>query len=178
MTVLKGDDIYREEIPSRFITVGIWGNILLAGVFLALMMIQIYQSPLGADPVPDIIYLLLVILFLFLAGLFDNVRLLVVSVTPFGISAGYGHFKFTAFWDNIESYLLDEGKLKTTGESEARVRTDWPGSAVSFTAPGRARLVLRLRTGRFKNFVFSTRSPDELLRVISQQLKDRPYGLI
>ena len=175
--MLKSGEIYREEIPSTLFSIVIWLFMLIAVGFLALLVVQVYKGPIGGYPLPNIFYLLLTMLFLFLAGLLDNFRYLIVSVTPYGITAGYGRFKFTAYWDNIDSYSIDNTSGFFGGWA-ARARLTPEGWAMTYTVARNARLVLKLKSGRFQRLVLSTRSPDELLSVIERQFKDKPHGLI
>ncbi|RZN40355.1 MAG: hypothetical protein EFT35_02970 [Methanophagales archaeon ANME-1-THS] len=148
-------------------TIFLWGLTALlsifTAVFLFLIVYQVLVGPLGEDPAPNWFFLFMSLLFLFMA---INFRALSIKMTARSVIVGYGIFKRTIFWDNIERCYVDEVssiRYGGWGIRIGRVKGKW---RLVYNVIGGPRVVLSLKRGRFGEFVFSTRNPDEVMRVV------------
>ena len=73
-------------------------------------------------------------------------------------------------WENIEDVYVDETpaiKYGGAGIRTARIKGEW---VLVYNVIGGPRVVLKLRVGKYKKFVFSTKNPEEVINVIKGQL--------
>ena len=155
--------IYEEQIVSKGMTA------IFVVVIVGLVFVSIYQilvGPLGTRPAPTWVYLLLIVLFLGVTATFSRLR---ITMTPRFIQVGYGVLKRTIPWGSIEHCYLDEASTVRYGGwgiRIARVKGRW---RLVYNVMGGPRIVLSLKEGRFRELAFSTRNPEEVLRVVRQQ---------
>ncbi len=154
---MQADNIYEEKIFLKG-TTGVLA-IFTAGSLFALVY-QIF-------PALNWFFLLMFLLFL---GVTINFNRLVIRMTPRSIAVGYGIFKHTIIWENIEGCYLDEAstiKYGGWGIRIGRVKGKW---ILVYNVIRCPRVVLSLREGRFREFVFSTKSPEQVIKVVKQQI--------
>lgn len=146
-----------------------WITLLLAGfsfLFLFFILYQHFIGPLGNNPLPNWI---LIIIFLLFLGLTFNFISLVLKITPEFILVGYGLYKHEITWDRVKRCYKDQASNVSYGGwgiRFGRVEGQW---RLVYNIPESKRLVLSLKEGTFREFVFSTRNPDEVLRIIREQ---------
>jgi hypothetical protein len=139
----------------------------VSAVFLFAALYQVLIGPIGENPAPNGLYILMALLFLALAITFST---LVIKLTPHSVVVGFGMIKRTIPWDLIERCYMDEvSSLRYGGWGIriGRVRGKW---RLVFNIIGAPRVVLALKRGGFDEFVFSTRHPDEMVRIIRQRI--------
>lgn len=161
---MQADNIYEEKIFLKG-TTGVLA-VFTAG-FLFALVYQILVEPIGVRPAPNWFFLLMFLLFL---GVMINFSRLVIRMTPRSIAVGYGIFKRTIIWENIEGCYLDEAstiRYGGWGIRIGRVKGKWRWV---YNVIGGPRVVLSLREGRFREFVFSTKSPEQVIKVVKQQI--------
>ena len=156
--------LYEERI-----TVWLFRAILgfVSAVFLFAALYQVLIGPIGENPAPNGLYILMALLFLALAITFST---LVITLSPRSVAVGFGIIKRTIPWELIERCYVDEVTSLRYGGWGIRigwVRGKW---RLAFTIIGAPRVVLALKRGRFKEFVFSTRHPDEVIRIVRQRI--------
>jgi len=164
---MQPDEIYHEELSS------FWGKLAIAMMFgssLTFVILFFYQrtyGPVGDDPAPDWVYLVMFAWFLAIGFLVLNFAILTVSATPRGITVAYGRFRYHIPWENIGSYQLDRRPaMLNYGGYGIRISSRANGSVLTYNIMGASTVVLELKQKRFKYFAFSTRRPDELLALI------------
>jgi hypothetical protein len=139
----------------------------VSAVFLFAALYQVLIGPIGENPAPNGLYILMALLFLALAITFST---LVIKLLPRSVVVGFGMIKRTIPWDLIERCYMDEvSSLRYGGWGIriGRVRGKW---RLVFNIIGAPRVVLALKRGGFDEFVFSTRHPDEMVRIIRQRI--------
>jgi len=101
-----------------------------------------------------------------------NFRRLVIEMTEEHIAVGFGVFRRTISWDRIVDIRRDERPLLSYGGVGWRL--DWSrrvgGWIVAFVDFRHPRVILELRGGKIREFVFSTRNPGEVSRLITERL--------
>ena len=154
--------IYEEKIFSKWITA------ILAPVTALMFFLLGYQilvAPVGSNPAPTWILLILSLLFLGITMIFSR---LVIKITPGSVTVGYGIFKHTIPWDNIENCFLDESSAVKYGGSGIRIAKIEGKLRLVYSVIGGPRVVLSLKEGRYQELAFSTRNPGEITRIIKE----------
>ena len=158
--------IYEEKIFLKW-TVSIL-TVFLA-VFLFLLCYQILVGPIGTNPAPNCFYLFMFLLFL---GVMINFSILKIRMTPGYFSVSYGIIKYSILWENIEDCSLDDVstfKYGGWGIRMAQVKGKW---RLVYNVIGGPRIVLSLKKGRFKEFVFSTKNPEEVIKIVKERIEN------
>lgn len=156
--------IYEETIPLWLFTALLGG---FAAVCLFLAVYQIVNGPGGADSPPPWFFLLIGLFFL---GMALNFRTLRIELSQQAVMVGYGIAKRTIPWEVIERCYRDNvSNLRYGGWGIriGRVQGKW---RLVYNTPGAPRVVLALNRGWFPEFVFSTRHPDEVLKIIQERI--------
>ena len=161
---MQAENIYEEKIFSKWITV------ILVSVTVGLLFVLVYQmllEPIGTRSAPSWFFLIMFLLFL---GVTINFCRLTIRMTHRSLSVGYGIFKRTILWENVENCYLDEAstiRYGGWGIRIGRVKGKW---RLVYNVIGGPRAVLSLKKGRFKEFVFSTKNPEEVMNVVKQRI--------
>lgn len=161
---MDSDNIYEEKIFAKVI-----GGLLgVVSVFILIILIyQITVGPLGDDPAPSYFFL---IMFIFLFILTLNFSRLIIRVSFQAVTVGYGIIKKRIPMENIEDCEIDKTpavRYGGAGIRTARIKGEW---VLVYNVVGGPRCVLKLKEGRIKKFVFSTKNPEEIVNVIKGQL--------
>ena len=95
---------------------------------------------------------------------------LVIKITTQSIIIGYGIFKHKIDWDNVLEIYRDKSSTVNYGGwgvHFGKVEGNW---RLVYNIPETPRLVLRLKKGIFREFVFSTKKPDDVIRLVDEQI--------
>ena len=164
------ESIYEETIPFSFIKIILFMMAALAVVFFILFIYQAFVGSLGKNPAPFWFYLLMFLWFSVLTIFVLNFRRLEIRITTQSIKLGYGIFKPSIPWSNVQSCYLDKSSNISYGGwgmRIARVNNKWRRV---FNVIGYPRVVIELKQGRFKELVFSSSKPEEVMLIINQQI--------
>lgn len=157
------ENIYEETVPAK------WMTITFAGITILLFSILLYQvinGPIRAEPAPNIAYLGLTLLFL---GVTLNFRKLKIRIDSEDITAGYGIFKNTISWNKVEKTYLDEASTARYGGwglRIGRVKGNW---RIVYNVVSGPRVVVSSKKGTFRELVFSTKKPEEIMKIIEEK---------
>ena len=154
--------LYEEKITSKWMTAIL---IPVTGIMLFLLGYQVLIGPLGTPPAPTWFYLIMALLFL---GVTLNFSKVIIRMTPSSIAVGYGIFKHTILWENIEGCFLDETSAVKYGGSGIRVTKVGGKSRIVYSVVGGPRVVLSLKEGRYKELAFSTNHPQEVMKLVKE----------
>ncbi|MBZ9571784.1 hypothetical protein KJA15_00360 [Patescibacteria group bacterium] len=134
--------------------------------FLFVLVYQILVGPVGTRPASNWFFLLMFLLFL---GVTINFSRLSIRITHLSVKVSYGIFRHIITWENIKNCYLDEASIIRYGGwgiRIGRVKGKW---RLVYNVIGAPRVVLLLKKGRFKEFVFSTEKPEEVMNIIREQ---------
>jgi len=163
---MQTKNFYEEKIFLKW-TLGILT--VITAVFLFLLFYQILVGSIGTNPAPNWFFLFMFLLFL---GVMINFSRLTIRMTPRYISVGYGIIKHSILWENVEDCYLDEASTTRYGgwgiRIIAKVKGKW--RLVYNVQGGGPRIVLSLKRGRFKEFVFSTKNPEEVIKIAKERI--------
>jgi hypothetical protein len=138
-----------------------------AAVFCSLAVYQILIGPGGANSPPTWFFMLIGLLFLSIAFNFRKLR---IELSPQAVVVGYGIAKRMIPWEAIERCYRDEvSNLRYGGWGIriGRVQGKW---RLVYNTPGAPRVVLSVNRGWFDEFVFSTKHPEEVLRLVRERI--------
>jgi len=165
---VTSDTVYEEIIPFPLGLIAAGIISAFAVLMLVLLVLQLTGGPLGNRPAPDWYYIVM-FAFLFAVGIFvTNFRKLTIRFTPQSITVAFGMLKRTMLWGDVEDYSRDESPAFAYagwGIRMARVRGKW---RLVYNVAGYPGVLLSLRAGRFREFVFSTKNAEQVLDIIRQ----------
>ncbi len=153
--------IYEESIFAK------WLTSILALVTIVFFLMLLYQilakSTSGQFTYPWFLFLM----FLLFLGFTINFRKLVIKMKPDEISVNYGIFKRIIKWENIKKCYVDEDSSLGYGGWGIRIGSGKEGLRLVYNLIGRPRIVLSLKKGKFREFVFSTAHPQKVIEIVS-----------
>ena len=152
---MKHDEIYNEVIPFLAGKVVVVMMAIISVVFLALSISNLYFLVMG-------------LIFIGVTVLVSNFRTLTISIDKSSITASYGRISHRVALDNIESAFVDTNPGIVYGGWGIRMARIKGRSALIYNVISKPRVVLTLKTGRFAQFAFSTRRPDEVISLIQR----------
>ena len=167
--MFSDDVLYEETLPFPLATVATLAILFVTLLMLVLFILQLVSGPLGNRPAPDWFYLVMFILMAAITFLVANFRVLTIRMTGQSVTVAYGLIKKTILWGDIKECFLDSSSplgYGGWGARLARVEGRW---RLVFNVVGASGVVLRLRQGRAREFMFSTKNPEQVLAVITQQ---------
>jgi hypothetical protein len=160
------DEIYHEEIGV------FWGRLAAAIMWLTcvtlfiLLGVQRSYGPLGDNPAPDLVLVLMGVYFAAMGWVLLNFSTFTVGVTPGGLTAGYGRFRYYVAWENVAGYAVAPRSLTAYPGYGIHITRYMGKSALLYRVMGAPTLVLGLKKGRFGYLAFSTKRTDELMSLI------------
>ncbi len=164
-------EIYEEIVPFPLMKLVLGLFIALTIVFLVVFVYQVLVGPVGTKPGPDWLYIIMFLLFAGFTVLIRSFNKLAVIITTQSITVGFGVFKRVISWDDIHGCYLDDasafGSYGGWGIRMAKVKGKW---RLVYNVIGSPTVVLELKKGRFREFVFSTKNPEMVLEVARQQI--------
>lgn len=159
-------EYYRETLFSRFIT-AIFTVVI--GWLLYSLLHQVFVGPLGSRPASNQFLLVMILFFIVLAVNFSRLSIVVNSQ---GVMVGYGVLKHRIPWDNIGGCYTDETSAVMYGGFGirlGRVKGKW---RIVYNVIGGPRVVLQLKRGWYREFVFSTKNPEAIMGIIRKRLNE------
>jgi Ca2+/Na+ antiporter len=154
--------IYHERVSST------WTEVLFLALTLLFLLLLIWRMNAASLDILAAIFSCFFILFLFYSL---NYRILIIRLTSKSLKLTFGIFKWTVPVDNIEECCLDELPiLMRMGGAGIHFMTIHKRYRASFNFLEYPRVVIafKRKAGLVRDISFSTRRPDELLRLIRE----------
>ena len=166
----RGDELYHERLRFRLIDFLLALEALPALGFLAMFFYQVYIGPIGNEPAPNFIYLLMFLLFLGVVWLLANMRYLDISLTPEALTVAFGRFRKSVPWRNVAAVEKMRGPtwIYGYGFHLGLTRGGW---VLVYNILGHSALSLELSGGRIRRLVFSTAHPEEVMALVEGKIK-------
>lgn len=161
--------VYEERLPFPFalgasVVIG-----ALAVMMAVLLVLQVTGNPVGERPAPDWFYLVMFVFLSAIALFVLNFRALFIGMTPQEITVAYGCIRRTVPWGDIEGCFWDESPTFSYGGWGIRITRVSGRWRLVYNLIGSPVVILRLRSGRFREFGFSTRNPEQVLELVRRQ---------
>ncbi len=163
-----GDIQYEEKLPFPLITIVTAVIFLITVLMLVLYVVQLIDGPIGNNPAPDWFYLVMFVLMAATTLLIANFRVLAIRISGRAVTVAYGIIKRTIPWGDIESGFRDESAAFGYGGWGARITRIEGRWRLVFNVIGAPGVVLRLRKGRVREFMFSTKNPEQVLDIVAR----------
>lgn len=165
---MEQETVYQEKIPFPLGLVAAGILAASAVLMLVLLVLQLGGDPLGTRPAPDWYYL---VMFGFLSAVSIfvlNFRKLAITATSQSLTVAFGMVKRTMPWGDIEQCSGDESSSFAYGGWGIRISRVGGKWRLVYNLAGCPGIIVSLRTGRFREFVFSTRHPEQVLDIINR----------
>ncbi|MEN3034745.1 MAG: hypothetical protein ABC537_00450 [Candidatus Methanosuratincola sp.] len=155
--------LYEETITWRLIIVLVLGVLC----FAAGVTIFAYVNDPSEDPMALVVIAIVASVGMAITLNFSRLS---IKATFGGISVAFGRIRTSFRWDQIEGCYLDKASsLRYGGFGIRGGRVDGKTRLV-YNITGAPRLVLKVKGAKYDEFAFSTKRPDELMRVIKGQI--------
>ncbi|HSF83471.1 MAG TPA: hypothetical protein VLA49_19690 [Anaerolineales bacterium] len=157
---MKEDIIYTERLSSR------WTTALFVALTLVFLGLSVWRLSAGSAGLLAAVFLILFLVFLFYSL---NYRTLVISLTRRTLTLKFGLFTWPVPLENVAGCSRDElplvAKYGGAGIHFMMIRKRY---RVSFNFLEHPRVVVALnqKAGLVRDVSFSTRQPEELIRLI------------
>lgn len=160
-------EIYRETIWWRLLVllIAIVDLPLIASIWYALTVVP----PEDQFEIPVLVIILLVVSFI----IYSFSKFTVV-LTNSGISVGFVVSKGRFRWDEVEGCYLDEASAIRYGGFGIKGGVFEGKKRLVYNVTGAKRVVLRVKGRKYDEFVFSTRNPEAVMRIIGMQTGQPP----
>ncbi len=165
---MSADELYEEKLPFPLITIVTAVIFFITVLMLVLFVIQLVAGPIGNNPAPDWFYLAMFVLMAATTFLIANFRVLVIRIDSQAVTVAYGLIKRTIPWGDIESGFRDESPAFGYGGWGARITRIEGRWRLVFNVIGAPGVVLCMRKGRVREFMFSTKSPEQVLDIVDR----------
>jgi hypothetical protein len=154
------DVLYTETIVLR------WLLIFFMFIFIFFVALLLYQSliiPNEVNPLINIILAIVVISILFST----NYIILRTKITQKYLSVSCGLFKHIIQWEDITSCRLDNSiEFNGYGIRYGRIN----GERIQGYVMGNSKVLISLNKGKYRNFIFTTKNPEEIIMLIRKQI--------
>lgn len=152
--------LYTETITLR------WLLIFFLFIFVFFVGLLSYQSlviPSEVNPLINIILAIVVVSILFSV----NFIILRTKITQEYLSVSCGIFKHITPWEDINSCRLDNSiEFNGYGIRYGKIN----GEKVQGYVMGNPKVIISLNKGKYRNFMFTTKNPEELVLLIRKQI--------
>ena len=139
--------------------------------FLILFFVQRASGPIGSNPAPDWIYIVMSLSCLALSGVVINFRALSINITPDGVTASYGRFRRHIPMHRIAGIAQDEGSgLRNYWGWGIRISRREGKRVTVYNVAGHPLVLLKLKGGKGEYFGFSTRQPARVIEIIKSRI--------
>ena len=156
--------LYSEKIYSRW-NIGLFSIVV---IFLGTMLTwQIITGPVGTNPSPDWFYVLMLAIFLSIG---INFAVLKIKITSERITVAYGLIRYDIPWLEVSGCRLDGSRALNYGGWGIRMGIVNGKRRLIYSVIGGPRVVIEKREGVYPEFVFSTRHPQDVIKVINQRI--------
>ena len=164
-------EIYKETIHFPLARVATGLTLVLTLLIISLFATQLSGNPIGDFPVPDWLYLVMVLSSSVVTFSLASLTRLTIEITPQYIKVAFGIFRQTIPWDNVSGCYLawssSAPDYSGWGVSVRRVGGKWRRG---FSVSGCNNVVMRKEKGMFKEFAFSTKDPERVMEIARQQI--------
>ena len=154
--------LYHEELSSKRT------QRLFLGLTILFLLLSIWRVKVNGMNGLAVFFLILSCFFLFYAV---NYRTLIIRITSESLKLSFGIFQWTVPFDNIESCSIDEipafNKYGGAGIHFMFVEKRYRAS-FNFLEYPRLVIAFKNKVGPVRDISFSTRQPDEVLRIIRE----------
>ena len=156
------NSLYKEEVQSK-------GSLYISTIIIVIsLLILWYQLFIDSFHHPIINWIYLVIILICLITI--NFSRLTIRISSQEIAIRYGIVGHTQSWNNVKDVILDETSMIRYGGWGIRIGRFGGKWRLIFNVIGKKCVLLQLNQGRFRELVFSTNSPEEIVKIIKERV--------
>ena len=163
--MLRPDEIYHEEINFAVA----WWAMFAFGLSTAGFLYLAATNPIGNNPPPGGYYLGMGVFTAMVTLSVLQFRRIVVSITPDSVTVSFGLFSYRIPYRRIISAFVDEKPGIVYGGWGLRIARARGRHALVYSVLNVPRVVIEQNGSRYGYFLFSTKNPEEVIRLIRQQ---------
>ncbi len=153
---------YEETISLRWVIIS---TVFIFGFLLCVFLFQILLIPAESSPLINMILAIVLLLILFSL----NFMILRIKMTQQYLLVSCGIFKHIMPWDDINDCRIDDPPVaKYTGYGIRLGKFN--GKWILGYVMGDPKVLLSLNKGRFRDFAFTTKNPQEVVGLIRKQI--------
>lgn len=164
LTPMSSIRLYEETIHWRMITA-------LSIFFSGLMVGSIYFALSTNDEDAFVAIIVMAIVLAIMAAVMLTFSKLSITITGDGVRVGFGRIIKKFPWEAISGCYQDDASAIRYGGYGIKGGKHKGKTRMVFNVTNAPRVVLVVKGAKFDEFVFSTRRPDEVIRVTSSQMK-------
>jgi hypothetical protein len=165
------DEIYGETIPFKFMYYVIFMEGAIGVLFMVFFFLQLSGNFIPDEDAPAFLWLIMSALMLGITVFLTTLRKLDISITQYKLKASFGFIKFETPFTDIADVYTDERMGLAYGGWGVRMAKLKQGLTLAYTSIGYKRVVVELKTNKYKLFVFSTSNPEEVINTIKNQMR-------
>jgi hypothetical protein len=165
------DEIYGETIRFKFMYYIIVSEAVIGILFLVFFFLQASGKFIPDSDASAVFWLIMALVMFAVTAFLTTLTKLDISVTQYKLKASFGLIKFETPITNIADVYTDEKNGWVYGGWGVRVAKLQQGLTLAYSTIGYKRVIVELKTGKYKLFVFSASNPDEFISVIKNQMK-------
>ncbi len=169
---LQGNELYREEIQITLMKFLVGFEVLIGIFFLVIAFFPLFSGTVLSNAPPMFFRLLMALVFLGSGWLIANFITYRITIEPDAINLSFGRFKTVIGYGDIERYERDAKSGLAYGGWGYRIAVTKDGWAKAYTLGGKHKIDLKLKTGRYRHIIFSTNQPDTVMEIIRERLKN------
>jgi len=162
---------YDETVPFKFMYYIIIAEGATGILFLVFFFLQSSGSFIPDADASAIFWLIMAVVMFAVTAFLATLTKLDVSVTQYKLKASFGRIKFETPFTNIADIYADDRAGLTYGGWGVRVARLKQGMTLAYSTFGYKRVVVELKTGKYKLFVFSSNNPEELINVVKNRMR-------
>lgn len=165
------DEIYGETIRFKFMYYIIFSEAAIGILFLVFFFLQLTGNFIPDEDASAIFWLIMAIVMFAVTTFLTTLTKLDISVTRYKLKASFGLIKFETPITDIADVYTDEKLGWVYGGWGVRITKLKQGLTLAYTTIGYKRVVVELKTGKYKLFVFSASNPEEFINIIKNQMR-------
>ena len=165
------NEIYGETIRFKFMYYIIIAEAAIGILFLVFFFLQLAGKFIPDADAPAFFWLIMALVMLVITAFLMTLTKLDISVTRYNLKASLGLIKFETPITNIADVYSDEKMGWVYGGWGIRVAKLQKGLTLAYSTIGYKRVIVELKTGKYKLFVFSASNPEEFISAIKNQMQ-------
>jgi Ca2+/Na+ antiporter len=168
--ITRNDLIYDERVASKRT------EVLFLALTILFFLLLVWRVTAGSLDIPAAVFFCLFGLFLFYSV---NYRTLIIRLTAESLKLTFGIFTWTVPLDNVEECRLDDipvlMRMGGAGIHFMIIRRRYRAS-FNFLEHPRVVITFKRRVGPVRDISFSTRRPDDVVRLIKEAVSAKEAG--
>lgn len=161
-------EIYQETIYWKLI-------LALIAVVDVPLIISLYFALTLSPPSDPYEVPILVVIFVVITAIVTSFSRFSVVLTNSGLAVGFGASKGRFRWDEVEDCYADEASAVRYGGFGIKGGVYQGKKRLVYNVTSAKRVILKVKGRKYDEFVFSTKNPEQVMRLIRMQIKTSAF---